>query len=303
MRPYSLVVAVIIAALPAGVVASGGGGGGMSSLPSGSSESYDPAEEYQKGVAALQAKDWGLAERSFSRVLQATPRDAAALYLAGVAKLGRGDFKRAKTMFEKSLKVDPLRLVAQRDLAITLAKLGETELAKAKLAELSARVTACGATCAEAAQLTEAVAAVQTALGTPAAALSLPATQFADAAAGDGAYLAAIALINERRYVEAIATLHAAQDALGPHPDVLTYLGYTHRKLGDVATARRYYEAALRIAPQHRGATEYYGELKVAAGDMAGARRMLARLDAVCAFGCAEAEELRRWVALGRAPS
>ena len=31
-------------------------------------------------------------------------------------------------------------------------------------------------------------------------------------------------------------------------------------------------------------------------GDMAGARRMLAKLDSLCAFGCAEAEELRRWV-------
>jgi hypothetical protein len=58
----------------------------------------------------------------------------------------------------------------------------------------------------------------------------------------------------------------------------------------------------LAIAPRHRGALEYYGELKVERGDLAGARRMLARLDRACSFGCAEAEELRRWIDAGRDP-
>jgi hypothetical protein len=31
-------------------------------------------------------------------------------------------------------------------------------------------------------------------------------------------------------------------------------------------------------------------------GDMAGAKRMLAKLDTLCTFGCAEAEDLRRWI-------
>ena len=61
-------------------------------------------------------------------------------------------------------------------------------------------------------------------------------------------------------------------------------------------------EAALAIAPAHRGATEYYGELKVERGDMAGARLMLAALDRTCAYGCAEAEELRRWIDAGGEP-
>ena len=59
-----------------------------------------------------------------------------------------------------------------------------------------------------------------------------------------------------------------------------------------------------RPAPiaNHIGATEYYGELKVARGDVAGARLMLARLDKICAFGCADAEELRRWIDAGGDP-
>jgi Tfp pilus assembly protein PilF len=90
--------------------------------------------------------------------------------------------------------------------------------------------------------------------------------------------------------------------AFGPHPDVLTYQGYTWRKLGELEKAEAYYRQALAIAPNHLGATEYYGELKVERGDLAGARLMLAKLDLNCAFACAEAEELRRWIDAGGEP-
>ena len=67
--------------------------------------------------------------------------------------------------------------------------------------------------------------------------------------------------------------------------------------------AEAFYHQALAIDPNHRGATEYYGELKVLEGDVAGARALLARLDSVCTFGCAEAEELRRWIDHGGDPA
>jgi len=38
-------------------------------------------------------------------------------------------------------------------------------------------------------------------------------------------------------------------------------------------------------------------------GDITGARSLLARLDSACAFGCAEAEELRRWIDHGGDPA
>ena len=34
----------------------------------------------------------------------------------------------------------------------------------------------------------------------------------------------------------------------------------------------------------------------VVRGDVAGARKMLAKLDTVCTFGCVEQEDLRRWI-------
>jgi Flp pilus assembly protein TadD len=120
---------------------------------------------------------------------------------------------------------------------------------------------------------------------------------------GDLAYTRAVSLINEHRFTEALAALDQAEIAFGPHPDVLTYKGYVWRKLGSLDVAEGFYRAALAEAPRHRGATEYYGELKVIRGDMAGARVMLARLEDQCAFGCVEAEDLRRWIDHGGDPA
>ena len=82
-------------------------------------------------------------------------------------------------------------------------------------------------------------------------------------------------------------------------------MGYSLRKKTppDLPAAEKNYQMALEKDPKHRGALEYYGELKVLQGDLAGARRLLARLDQVCTFGCPEAEELRRWIATGAQPS
>ena len=138
--------------------------------------------------------------------------------------------------------------------------------------------------------------------GVPAAALSRSGGLIF-APGGDAAYVRAVSLINERRYAEALAALDRAESAFGPHPDVLTYQGYVWRKLGRLDQAEAHYRAALAIAPTHRGATEYYGELKVIEGDMAGAKAMLSRLDRVCVYGCVEAEDLRRWIARGGDPA
>jgi Flp pilus assembly protein TadD len=136
----------------------------------------------------------------------------------------------------------------------------------------------------------------------PSALLENRSLLFAGPKAGDAAYIQAVSLINEHRYDEALKSLADAQTVFGPHPDILTYEGYAWRKKGDYARAESYYQQALAIAPNHVGATEYYGELKVARGDIAGAKVMLARLDRLCTYGCADAEELRRWIDAGRDP-
>jgi hypothetical protein len=60
--------------------------------------------------------------------------------------------------------------------------------------------------------------------------------------------------------------------------------------------AEKYYQAALKIDPNHRGALEYYGMLKLTNNDLPGAEALLARLDKVCTFGCEEYSDLKQAV-------
>ena len=282
----------------------GGGGGGLAEVPSASTPQYDAAAEYRAGVAALEAKDFKKAKASFDHALSVASGDANTQYMAGVARTGLGDLKGARRYYAKAAKLDGGMIVAWRDLGITDAKLGDKAKAQDTLTALQARRTACAETCPQAADLKTAEEAVTAALaGTPAAwAVPAGSLLFASAGSGDGRYLAAVALINERKYEAAITALEDARQVFGPHPDILTYLGFANRKLGRFDIAERYYRAALTAAPGHRGATEYFGELMVERHDMAGARRMLAKLDAQCRFGCTEAEELRAWIGAGRSP-
>lgn len=322
--------ATMLLLTPLSAAASGGGGmgGGMPSMPpSVSAPSYDPAAEYQKGLAALKDGKFKDAERAFDNSLSADPKNADTLFMLGMARAGRGDEKGAAKAYDKSLSIDPQQVPARREYAVALAKLGQTDKAQAQLAMLQAKAASCAGSCSQAAELAAAVTSAQAAMAAPSAASSsVPAAAtapqsatpgapasaapdptppkalsllLADPASGDSSYVDAVRLINLHRYRDALDALAKARAAFGPHPDVLTYTGYVWRKLGDYPRAEAYYREALAIAPTHVGATEYYGELMVERGDLAGARRMLARLEAVCAFGCVESEDLRRWIEHG----
>jgi Flp pilus assembly protein TadD len=271
-----------------------------------SAPQYDPVQEYQQGMADYQSGRYKSAVDHFENVTDSQPRDANTWYMLGMSKSGGGDLKGAERALGKSVKLDPSPVAPQRELAITQAKLKENDKESAQLAALRARVGTCADTCPEAADLKAAVAAVEQALGVAGPSASLPLHgdfKFATAGGGDLAYTRAVSLINERRYNEALVSLDQAESALGPHPDILTYKGYVWRKLGRLDVAEGFYRAALAEAPDHRGATEYYGELKVIRGDAGGARKMLARLEDQCAFGCVEAEDLRRWIERGGDPA
>lgn len=289
--------------------AAGGGGGGMSSAPSASAPQYDAVTEYRTGVAALQAKNFKSAKTAFDHALTVAPRDANTQYLAGVARTGLGDLKGARKFYAKAAKLDANMIVAWRDLGVTDGQLGDKVKAQETLAAIQSRRSACTETCPQAAVLKEADEAVAAALAGVPTVSAVPATGaesgsllFASSGFGDSEYVAAVALINDRNYEQAIEALKSAQRAFGAHPDILTYLGFANRKLGRLDIAEGYYRAALIAAPGHRGATEYFGELMVERRDIAGARRMLARLDAQCRFGCTEAEELRAWIRVGYSP-
>ncbi|WP_293901083.1 tetratricopeptide repeat protein [Phenylobacterium sp.] len=286
----------------AGALASGGGGGGGAEMPSASAPMYNPAEEYAKAIKAIQAKDYKTAARSAQHVTDAAPKNADAWRLLGVANAGSENWKGARKAYEKAVKLAPDDLPSHAGLGLALANLKDAK-AQDELTWLKAKASTCSSDCDTVKSLAAQVEAAlggATSAGQPSAALEQGSLLFADA--GDQAYVQAVSLINEKRYDEALKSLDEARAAFGPHPDVLTYQGYTWRKKGQFAKAEDYYNQALAIAPNHRGATEYFGELKVERGDIAGARVMLAKLDRICAYGCAEAEELRRWIDAGGEP-
>jgi predicted Zn-dependent protease len=99
--------------------------------------------------------------------------------------------------------------------------------------------------------------------------------------------------IKAKNYDGAIKTLLAANQPNSA--DWNNLLGYAQRKKNppDLAAAERYYQAALKIDPKHKGALEYYGELFLMKNDLAGAEQMLARLDKVCFFSCEEYRDLK----------
>lgn len=103
--------------------------------------------------------------------------------------------------------------------------------------------------------------------------------------------------IKAKNYEGAIRTLQAANQANSA--DWNNLMGYAQRKKSppDLVSAERYYQAALKIDPKHKGALEYYGELMLMKNDLPGAEQMLARLNKVCIFSCEEYRDLKEAIA------
>ena len=75
-------------------------------------------------------------------------------------------------------------------------------------------------------------------------------------------------------------------------------MGYSLRKSArpDYAGAEKYYDEALRIEPQHRGALEYSGELYLITGNLPKAETRLAALEKACRLPCEEYTDLKQSV-------
>ena len=301
----ALRVAALAALLPSTVALADSSGGSMSSAPSMSAPSFDVAEEYRKGIEALKASQFAQASKSFDKVLGVSPTEPNVNFLAGLARAGLNDLKGAAKYYERAVRADGKLVPAHQELAMTYLKLGQRDKAQAELARLQKLDTGCSGTCKDAQAIKDAITAVQAAIAAPPQARleTKPPLLFASAEAGDHAYLEAVGLINEHRYGDAIVSLQRAKAAFGAHPDILTYLGFANRKLGRYDLAEHYYREALAAEPKHKQATEYYGELMVERGNIAGARALLAKLDAMCTFGCFEADELRQWITKGKPAS
>ena len=115
------------------------------------------------------------------------------------------------------------------------------------------------------------------------------------------AYAKAAELIEAEKFADALPFLRKAEAKEPDNPDVHNYLGYALRHLKQYDAALKHYGIALRIAPRHRGANEYLGELYLVLGDLAKAEERLAVLDKACLFGCEEYTELKDAIAAYKA--
>ena len=100
--------------------------------------------------------------------------------------------------------------------------------------------------------------------------------------------------IARKDYKSAVPLLQTALDKTPNDADVWNLMGYAHRKLGMTDKALKYYQRALAIDADHRGTLEYLGELYLETGKPEEAKKMLARLDKVCFFGCEEYTDLKK---------
>jgi tetratricopeptide (TPR) repeat protein len=276
---------------------SGGGGGGMSTP----STREDPQVAYQAGVAAMNAQNYGEAIRQFRAARRSLPDNSAINFALGRAYVGNNNDGEAQRAFERAIADDAAPVGAWLELGRLHLRAGHRDAAVAVQAALTQKVSACDATCGDArrAQLNAALTQLTQALDAPATPAADPATtgwNFPSVEDGRAAYAEAVGLINQERHAEAFASLERTQEAVGPHADVLNYMGFTSRKLGRLDAALAYYSEALRLDPNHLGATEYLGELYIQMGELDRARVQLARLDDLCAYGCAQREELARWI-------
>ena len=130
----------------------------------------------------------------------------------------------------------------------------------------------------------------------PGAAAIAPAAHAADsppATSAEATDLApARAAIKAKKYDTALAELRVLVVKYQT-PDVYSLLGHALWKTGDRSQGMIYYNKALTMNPQHRGALEYQGELYIELGQIDKAKENLTKLKGVCPFGCEEFADLK----------
>ena len=94
----------------------------------------------------------------------------------------------------------------------------------------------------------------------------------------------------EKRYKKAFKLLLVSNKKKPNNPDILNYLGFTSRKLGEFEKGENYYLEGLAIEPNHVGINEYLGELYVITNRIELAKE---RLNVLTNCNCEEYNELK----------
>ena len=119
--------------------------------------------------------------------------------------------------------------------------------------------------------------------------------------AEDPDFVAGKKAIDAQNWKAAIAAFTRASNKHRDEADVFNYLGYSYRKSGDLDNAFKYYNTALRLDGNHKGAHEYIGEAFLMKNDVAAAEKHLATLERLCGKGCEEYQDLAKSIAAFKA--
>ena len=82
----------------------------------------------------------------------------------------------------------------------------------------------------------------------------------------------------KKLYSQAFSKLEKAHKSDKKNPDILNYMGFTSRKVGNFDQAEKFYLKGLNISPNHNGINEYLGELYVQTNRIQKANERLAVL-------------------------
>ena len=82
----------------------------------------------------------------------------------------------------------------------------------------------------------------------------------------------------KKLYAQAFKKLEKAYKTDKKNPDILNYMGFTTRKIGNFDEAEKFYLEGLSIKPNHNGINEYLGELYVQTNRIGKAKERLAVL-------------------------
>ena len=93
----------------------------------------------------------------------------------------------------------------------------------------------------------------------------------------------------KKLYSQAFSKLEKAHKSDKKNPDILNYMGFTSRKVGNFDQAEKFYLKGLKIKPNHNGINEYLGELYVQTNRIDKANE---RLEVLRSCNCKEYGEL-----------
>jgi len=119
---------------------------------------------YEKGVAALQAKDYAAAEAAFADALRRKAEKADINFMLGLSQIGLEKWDAAKASLEAAVVKEPKRPEPKTRLGLTYVKLNDLDAARQQRAALAALDADCVLVCKDAQWIAEGLRSLDQAL-------------------------------------------------------------------------------------------------------------------------------------------